>query len=186
MATAAAVADDPVVELRTCRVCTETKPLDQFVRTNGGGFLHKCRPCRNTERSAEYHRRLVERDPRLSSSTVREKQARMREALGHNFVRYAPDPAIPRLLGDCLRDSRRVGLPFAVAWSEDVEFVIARIRARGGGIEAERVSWREAFEDTRAKWQASYNRVDDGPSCRLDHALADELAGERRDNAVIG
>lgn len=190
MATAVAVADDPaVVELRTCKLCTETKPITEFVKTTRAGthprYLHKCRRCRAVERSAEYHQRRVAGDPRLSSSTQREKLARTRAAYGHRHVEEAPDPEIPGLLRELLADSRRVGMGFSEAWPDDVAFVLARIRARPGGIEAERESWRQVFEATRANWQAAYNRAA-GPDCRLDPALADEPTGERPTYAVIG
>lgn len=188
MATAAAVADAPaVVELRTCKRCSERKPLDAFVRTNASGdqprYLHLCRACKNAYRAAQ-HRRQVDAGEVLSSSTARERQARIRAAYGHDFVRYAPDPAPARLLLDLLADSRRVGLPFDVAWSEDVEFVLAHTRTRPGGIEAERASWREAFESTKTAWRAAYEGVD-APDYHLGMELVAEPSGDRSDLVML-
>lgn len=183
MATAAAVADEPaVVELRTCRKCDERKPLDQFVKTGKGYRLHTCKTCRNAQRAAQGRRRRAAGEV-LSSSTEREARARMRAAFGHRHVEEAPNPAPARLLVDLLRDSRRVGMSFAEAWSEDVEFVLARIRSRSPG--AERESWREAFESTRANWEASYNRVK-APDTGLDVGMVAEPSGDRSDLVMLG
>lgn len=171
-------ADD--TSLRTCKVCGETKPLDLFTRTNPSAdvqphYLRTCRLCRNAER-AEYARRRRREAGESSSSTVREQRARVRSAYGHALVDSAPDPWVPRLLHELLRDSQRIGLPFDVAWSDDLEFVLARIQHRHA--RAERESWREAFEATRDAWEAAWSN-EPGPGWQLNPALIDQLSGER-------
>jgi hypothetical protein len=162
MATGTApAADAPQVVERTCRDCNEMKPTEAFCRTNsadGPRYLHKCKACRNKQR----------RGTGLSSSTERERKARVRAAYGHGFVDAAPDPTIPAVLGELLREDRdRWGFDFAATWDENVAFTLARVRRR-----QDRESWQEAFASTRGAWEAAYNGVD-GPGWQLSHALLD-------------
>jgi hypothetical protein len=172
--------------LRTCKVCGETKPLDLFTRTTASAdaqprHLHTCRLCRNAERVEYARRRREAGEP--SSSTAREQRARVRAAYGHALVDSAPDPSVPRLLGELLRDSQRIGLPFDVAWSDDLEFVLARIQHRHA--KAERESWRDAFEATRDSWEAAWSN-EPGPGWRLNPALIDQFSGERERDTPVG
>lgn len=132
---------------RTYTGCGETKPLDSFVRTNSIGerprCLSICKRCRNAAR-AETARRRREAGHTISSSSERERRAKARETYGHAMIEGAPDPAVPRLLGELLReDHDRWQLAFADVRQKNVEFALAR------GVEAERETWREALRATR-------------------------------------
>jgi hypothetical protein len=85
------------------------------------------------------------------------------------------DPAPARLLAGLLREDRdRMGFTFARSWSEDVEFVLARIERH------ERKPWREAFRATRAAWEAAWSDTA-GPGW----ALTPELAAWSSDEADV-
>lgn len=103
----------------------------------------------------------------------RERRAKLRRVFGHAHVEQAPDPAPPRLLAELLREDRdRWGYDFGAAWSENLEFVLARVIGR-----IERESWREVLEATRDCWAAAWAN-EPGPGERLSSALLNELEGD--------
>jgi hypothetical protein len=171
----AVTAPTPVETRRTCKVCCLTKPLDMFVKSKHGR-LHTCQVCRRKQRRAEYERRKAAGDP-LTSSTERQKRADLRQRLGHRHVDDAPDPQPARLLVELLRYDRAFGLDFNTAWSEGVAFVLERIR--GPRSANEREGWAEAFNATRAAYEAAWRRVEGGPGSGLTPALLDALSGQR-------
>jgi hypothetical protein len=175
MAGAIAEPVDGELELRTCRKCGETKKLDEFVR-DGGKRLHTCRACHNRRR-VEEAQRLREAGDLRYSSVERERLAQTARALGWDLERSAPDPAPVKLLHELLRDSRRAGMDFAAAWTEDVESALADVRPAG-----HRRSWREALEDTRDAWRLAYERADG--ALALTPALLDGPAHDAVDLSV--
>jgi hypothetical protein len=169
----AAAADDGTATVRVCRICGLTKPLAEFPRTKDSItgqplFLRRCRPCHRV-RKAERDRQRREAGDVPSSSTERERRARIRRAFGHDFVEGAPDPAPARLLVDLLREDRdRWRFDFDGAWREDVDFVLAQVDR-----DAERTAWREVFQSTRAAWEAAWSgEPAPGPGWSLSPALA--------------
>jgi hypothetical protein len=159
----AAVAADETIY--TCNVCGgEFQAVEmskawkaQFERIYVG---RRCLRC-----TALYKRK---RERRLAAAPRGEDGTTIIEAL------LESDPAPARLLVDLLRDDRdRSHFDFAVAWAEDVAFVLARIPNVG-----ERELWREAFESLRSAWQAAWSNAP-GPGWRLSPALADEPSSER-------
>lgn len=156
---------------RTCKVCDAVRPLGEFPLCGKNSRLRKCRRCHNAERAAANRRRRGAGEP-LTSSTERERRARTRAAYGHDFVDAAPDASPAALLRELLAEDRASGWDFDRAWQENVEFVLAR------NVKAERESWREALEATRAAWRAAHDRAP-GTGFQLTGALMDEPAGDR-------
>jgi hypothetical protein len=144
--------------LYVCRVCgAQDVPLDRMSKSARRGRMMiygACLSCSNArKRRAEQERAAA---PRSDSGTVIEPVT-------------ASDPAPARLLTDLLREDRdRWGFPFDVAWAEAIAFVLGRLSA------AERRSWREVFEDTRAAWQAAWSDAP-GPGAGLTAELVDAL-----------
>ena len=160
---------------RTCRSCGQTKPPEQFVKSNQG-YLRTCRACRRVQRREEYERKKAAGDP-LTSSSARQKRADLRQRLGWKYVDDAPDPRPAALLVELLRYDRAYGLTFDQAWTDGVRFVLDRIR--GPRSTEEREGWAEAFLATRTAWKAAWSRTEGGPGSGLTPALLDALSGER-------
>jgi hypothetical protein len=116
-------------------------------------------------------RKRKRRWERMRASIPRGENGRVVEA-----VAPASDPWPARMLGELLRDDRDRGhFDFTDVWEENVKFVLRRVRP------PERKAWRAAFEETRAGWQAAFDRVP-GPGFTLSEELTDEpvdsLSGE--------
>jgi hypothetical protein len=109
------------------------------------------------------------------SSTVREQRAALAEAYGHHLVDSAPDPTPARMLVELLAYDRQFGLAFDDAWPQDVEFVLDSLS--GYKKVRERRDWAEAFQATRAAWEAAWRRQPNGPGAALSPALLEALSG---------
>jgi hypothetical protein len=168
----------PAPGVRTCRHCGQTKPAPEFVKG-----LNTCRTCRSAHRRADFERRRAAGDP-LTSSTQRQKRAELRQRLGWREVEEAPDPAPARLLGELLRYDRDYGIDFTTAWTEDVQFVLDRVR--GPRKTQERESWALAFQATRAAWESAWSGEAAGPGSSLSPALLAALSGERERHDQLG
>lgn len=163
------------LELRTCNRCNTPKSLDDFPVVNGQ-YLRFCQTCHLAARRARYARM---KDQGTSSSTQRQKRTELRRRLGHDLYEQTPDPQPARLLVDCLIDSRRLGLTFEEAWSDDVEFVLERFTLHA------REQWADAFAATRPAYEAAWSNTP-GPGMRLSVALLDGFDSERADAHYLG
>src|ERR1700744_5624851 len=153
------VLDPAETKLYTCRVCgAENVPLDRMSKSMKRGrtmVYRSCLPCSNARKRRAEHERATA--PRAGDGAVIEPVT-------------VSDPAPARLLADLLREDRdRWAAPFDVAWTDDLDFVLGRLSA------AERQSWREVFEDTRAAWQAAWSDAL-GPGAGLSAELVGVLS----------
>jgi hypothetical protein len=156
----AAPVDDGIVYV--CRLCDGRFGIQQMSksRRRGRWDVYKlCLRCRRTQKRK--HERLRAITPRSPAGELVE------------WV-IAPDPWPCRLLAECLREDRdRFGFPFALAWAEDLKFVLARIRAPN-----QKRAWRVALTATRSGWEAAWHNAP-GPGLGLDHVFATDLAAQR-------